>query len=128
MNMVKKTEAREIKINGVEFYVVTPAQVIDYHLQRKAMWKVGTKRLLVDGKRWDELYRAAGYDTNKLDMAYPAQWRDNNPDVDRRFRNGDYAGWYYGGKHKIMGEPAWRSEVQHKIIVLANRKLNAGRR
>lgn len=126
--MGKRTEAREIQINGINFFVVTPAQVVEYHLQRKAMWKVGTKYLLIEGKNWYELYQAAGYDTNKLDMAYPAPWRDNNPEVDRRFRKGDYAGWYYGGKHRIMGEPAWRSDVQRKIIVLANRKLNAGRK
>jgi len=116
-------EPKEITINKVKFYVVTPAQVRAYHIEKDVLWPVGKKFLHVHNMNWEQLYQAAGYDTNKLDFAYPVQWRNANADVDRRFKKGDYAAWYYGGNDKIFGEPVWHSEVQHKIIALAKRKL-----
>jgi hypothetical protein len=117
-------EPKEITINKVKFYVVTPAQIRAYHIEKDVLWAVGKKFLHVHNMNWEQLYKAAGYDEpNKLDFAYPEDWRRNNPDVDRRFKKGDKAAWYYGGKDKIMGEPVWHSEVQHKIIALAKRKL-----
>lgn len=114
----------DIALNGVEFHVVTPAQITEYRLKGKELWKLGSNAyLLVQGHNWDKLYQAAGYDTNKLDMAYPQQWRDQNKEVDARFRKGDFAAWYYGGKQKIFGEPIWRSEVQKRIIALAQKKV-----
>jgi len=114
---------REITINGVTFFVSTPQQIRALGIEDDTFWNVGSKRLYVQGKNWRDLYKAAGYDTNQIDFAYPEQWRDNNADVDRRFKRGDYAAWYYGGRNKIFGEPVWHSEVQHKIIAIAKRKL-----
>lgn len=122
--MMRESKVKEIVLNGVKIEVLTHAQLQEFHIKKTdTLWKAGSKYLYVEGMNWRDLYRAAGYDSNKLDMAYPARWRDADPKVDARFRAGDHASWYYGGKHKMLGEPVWTSEVKKKIIMMAKRKM-----
>lgn len=109
-------EIRTKTINGVEFTVLSSKSARFNRISKDNLIHLhGHFYLYVGNVNWEQMYRAAGYDTSKLDFAYPADWADQ-PAIRARIRGGDKPAWYYGSrKGRIFGEPVWRSQVIRKI-------------
>ena len=68
---------------------------------------------MLDGKNRDVLYRAAGYNVNKIDFAVPVEWQVQ-PDVTARIEFGDRPTWSYE-TDTMMGAPVWDSEMYRRL-------------
>lgn len=66
----------------------------------------------ITGDDRDKRYTIAGYDTNKIDWAYPQEVLDDDCVV-KKIRSGDRLCWSYDGD--IWGHPQWDSDMIPKL-------------
>lgn len=115
-----------ISNNGISLEVLQSDDIRRNHIDDVYLHQLGDQYIHLCGINRYTLLSFAGYDSNKIDMAYPQQWRDNNPDIDMRFKNGDSAMWSYEEPDHIFGKPVWLSEVWSKISEIITEKIKSG--
>jgi hypothetical protein len=115
-----------ISNNGISLEVLQSDDIRRYHVDDVYLHQLGDQYVHLCGINRYTLLNFAGYDSNKIDMAYPQEWRDNNPEVDQRFKGGDRAMWSYEKPHHIFGKALWLSEVWNKINEIISEKIKLG--
>jgi hypothetical protein len=114
-----------IDINGVCFELLTSDEVEEYEPDETLDLPAIRRFAVLDGKDRDVLYRAAGYDVNKIDFAVPVEWQVQ-PDVMSRIAFGDRPVWSYE-TDTMMGSPVWDSEMYGRLAerILAEFQMHA---
>ncbi len=129
--MAKRTERykdipglRLITMNGVRLDIVTKKAADEYLLKPEELIPLGRGKYLYVGGGFtrDKLYKAAGYDTNKIDFAVPQPWYDL-PENRARRQKGDRAVWSYAGRRNTFGKPIWDSEALKRLKTRINQRL-----
>ncbi|MDD5419605.1 MAG: hypothetical protein PHV57_07135 [Methanomicrobiaceae archaeon] len=123
----RRTEGlEELTLNGVNLMLVLPSAFDKYMIPDRHVLKIpGTKRwVYLPGLSRDKMYRAAGYDWNKIDPATPQSWFDL-PENRARRAAGDRAVWSYEGKGNLGGRPVWDSEMKARLFAAIKRRLKA---
>lgn len=134
--MAKRTERykdipglRTITMNGVRLDIVTKKAADEYLLKPEELIPLGRGKYLYvaggfarGGFTRDKLYKAAGYDTNKIDFAVPQPWYDL-PENRARRQKGDRAVWSYAGRRNTFGKPIWDSEALKRLKTRINQRL-----
>jgi hypothetical protein len=103
-----------VEVNGVSFDLLTDYEVDEYTPETTLDLPALNRFAVLDGKNRDVLYRAAGYDTNKIDFAVPVEWR-NQPEVADQITFGDLPAWSYE-VDTLMGAPVWDSEMYGRLV------------
>lgn len=116
---------KKIINNNVSLSVLQSDDIRKYLIDDVWLHQLGDQFVYLCGINRYTLLGFAGYG-DEIDMAYPQQWRDNNPDVDARFKSGDLAMWSYEKPDHIFGGPLWLSEVWNKISIIIEDKINRG--
>lgn len=114
-----------VDVNGVSFDLLTSDEVDEYELDEVLDLPPIHRFAVLDGKDRDVLYRAAGYDVNKIDFAVPVEWQVQ-PDVMSRIGFGDRPVWSYE-TDTLMGSPVWDSEMYERLTarILAEFQMHA---
>lgn len=112
---IRKPVVREVTLNGVTMDIVTRAGIDYYALKQKDLIPIGGGKYIHGYLNRDDLYRAAGYDLNKIDFSVPQEWF-MQPENRARYQKGDRAVWSYAGyKNRIFGKPIWDSEMKARM-------------
>jgi len=123
MGITKQPNVRELTINGVDMDIVTRAGIDYYQLKPEDLIPIGGGKYIHGYLNRDDLYRAAGYDTNKIDFAVPQDWYDLPENRAKRMR-GDRAVWSYAGHvNRNFGGPIWDSEMKARLKRRVNERL-----
>jgi hypothetical protein len=106
---------RKRTLNGVVLEILTLTTAKKLFLRKEELRHVGGGwyAYTVNLNR-EKIFKAAGYDVNKIDLAVPPDWL-SFPENRERYRKGDQAAWYYGGKDRYFGEAIWDSDAWKKI-------------
>src|SRR5690606_4558355 len=114
-----------VDVNGVSFDLLTSDEVDEYELDEVLDLPPIHRFAVLDGKDRDVLYRAAGYDVNKIDFAVPVEWQVQ-PDVMSRIAFGDRPVGSYEAV-SLMGPPVWDSEMYERLTarILAEFQMHA---
>lgn len=113
----------ELIINTVPVTIVTKAAIRKHGLKAGELkWLTGNKYLYTLSFNRDDLFTAAGYNTNKIDFAVPQSWAEL-PKIRSRYAKGDRACWSYE-QNKYAGDPVWDSDAWRKLRVIIKRRLN----
>jgi hypothetical protein len=102
-----------VTVNGVSFDLATRADVNEHCIVKTLTLPGYPWGAVLDGKRRDTLYRAAGYDVNKIDFAVPVDWQ-RSPNVMERLTNLDRPAWTYEDG-SMCGSPIWDSEMYARL-------------
>lgn len=102
-----------VTLNGVSFEVLTLDEMQKYEPDEVLDLPAIHRFAVLDGKDRDVLYRAAGYDVNKIDFAVPVEWQ-TQPSIMSRITFGDRPAWSYKGD-TLMGSPVWDSEMYQRL-------------
>jgi len=106
---------RKRTLNGVDFDLLTLTTAKKLFLRKEELRHVGGGwYAYTTNLNREALFKAAGYIVNKIDFAVPQDWL-NFPENRERYRKGDRAAWYYGGKDKYFGEAIWDSDAWKRI-------------
>lgn len=117
----KGSSVINMTLHGVDFHVFTKNQLEQYeHSLGELLPLGGQKYLSLMNKSRGNLYRAAGYNENKIDFAVPQSWLEL-PENRTRFYGGDRAVWSYEGKG--YGKPIWDSEMKARLKRQVNARL-----
>lgn len=120
-------ELLNLKLNGVSITLLHKGyyKVLKDQLSRWDVWEevIPGFMMNVNGFSRGELYRAAGYDTNKIDFAVPQPWIDENPEVKARWRK-ERAVWSYEDDH--WGKPVWDSEAWKRLRKIMESAIRKG--
>jgi hypothetical protein len=112
--------------NTVSFEVLQRDDMRELYIKEKDCLDIGRDQLVyISNKNNYDILRFAGHNTDVIDLAYPHQWRDNDPLVDARFKRGDYAFWSYE-IDTIFGAPLWFKEVLDTVITIIYNKVESG--
>lgn len=114
-----------VEVTGVLFELLTSDEVNEYEPDETLDLPVLNLFAVLDGKNRDVLYRAAGYNVNKIDFAVPVEWQVQ-PDVTARIEFGDCPAWSYE-VDALMGAPVWDSEMYQRLVdrILVQLQLHA---
>jgi hypothetical protein len=114
-----------IEVNGICFELLTSDEVDEYEPDETLDLPAIRRFAVLDGKDRDQLYRAAGYDVNKIDFAVPVEWQ-TQPSIVSRIAFGDRPVWSYE-VDAMMGAPVWDSEMYQRLIdrILAEFQMHA---
>ena len=116
-----------ISNNGISLEVLQSDDLKKNYLHKEQCKQINEDQYLyVDTVEWRSLLTFIGHNQNKIDLTYPIQWRNNNPDIDLRFKHGDSAFWTYEEPDTIFGRPLWLSEIWDKISIIIEDKINKG--
>lgn len=119
----KQPIVREITMNGVTMDIVTRAGIDYYQLKQEDLIPIGGGKYIHGYLNRDDLYRAAGYDMNKIDFSVPQDWYDLPENRAKRMR-GDRAVWSYAGhQNRVFGKPIWDSEMKARLKRRVNERL-----
>jgi len=114
---------RILTMNGVRLYIVNKQAATEANLKDHDLIPLGGgKYAHTLGLTRDKLYRAAGYDVNKIDFAVPQPWYDL-PENRARRKKGDRAVWSYAGRRNTFGKPIWDSEALKRLKTRINQRL-----
>lgn len=104
----------DLTINGEEVMVVEDTHPVFLEKSRYDLFLKLCEGYVfsIIGDDRNKRYRIAGYDTNKIDMAYPQDVL-NDDEVVKRIRSGDRLCWSYIGD--IWGHPQWDSDMFPKL-------------
>jgi len=102
-----------VEVTGVLFELLTSDEVNEYEPDETLDLQALNLFAVLDGKNRDVLYRAAGYNVNKIDFAVPVEWQVQ-PDVTARIEFGDRPAWSYE-TDTMMGAPVWDSEMYRRL-------------
>lgn len=116
-------------VNGVNLVIVSRNSLAKQTLNPDDLYSLGGgKYLYTETLGREKLYKAAGYDTNKIDFAVPQGWLEIKQNWDR-FYGGDRAVWSYEGKkNRFGGNPVWDSDARKKLRAIINRRIATKRR
>ena len=119
----------EMTVNGVHITLLSRKGVSDNTLRRDEIKAVGNGKYIYTPEiDRTKLYRAAGYDTNKIDFAVPQSWL-NEPANKRKWQSGDRAVWSYEGtRYRMSGRPIFDSQAWKKLAGIIKRRSAVGRR
>ena len=106
---------RHRTLNGIEIDLLTRTTAKKLFLKKEELVHVGGGWYAYTANlNREKIFKAAGYDVSKIDFAVPQDWL-NAPVNRERYRAGDRAAWYYGGRDRVFGEAIWDSEAWKKI-------------
>ena len=115
-----------VELNGKSFEVLQKDDIRRLYLRTSDVMDIGNDQYLsTSGITNYDLISAIGKDANKVDMAYPQQWRDMNKDIDARFKSGDCAFWTYEEDH-IFGGPMWFNDIMREFKKRVHDKIEKG--
>lgn len=103
-----------VDVNGVSFDLLTSDEVDEYEPDETLDLPAIRRFVVLDGKDRDQLYRAAGYDVNKIDFAVPIEWQCRSEPLSR-IAFGDCPAWSYE-VDALMGAPVWDSEMYQRLV------------
>lgn len=111
-----------LTINGKEFAIITATAKKKFNVsESEIVMSLGNGKYVHSySLSRDDLYKAAGYDTSKIDFAVPISW-SRLPEIKKRYDKGDRAVWSYE-KFKF-GAPVWDSEAKRKLKVIILKRL-----
>jgi hypothetical protein len=120
---VKQPNVREMTLNGIKLTIVTRAGIDYYGLKDKDLIPIGGGKYIHGYLHRDDLYKASGYDMNKIDFAVPVPWWGSSK-VRARYAKGDRAVWSYSGQsNRFSGGPIWDSEMMARLKRRINERL-----
>lgn len=117
-------------VNGVNLTIVSRNSMAKQTLNNEDFRPLGGGKYLYTASFGREkLYKAAGYDLNKIDFAVPQSWL-NEPANHKRFYGGrDRAVWSYESKNnRFGGGPVWDTEAWRKLKAIVKRRTATTRR
>lgn len=110
-----------VTMNGLKFEIVSKTVADQLGLRQDELLSLGRGRYAYIGNRnREELYKAAGYNTAKIDFAVPQGWM-NLPEIQSRYKRGDSAVWSYAARS--YGGPVWDSEMLKRLRTRINQRL-----
>ena len=115
-----------VEINGISFEVLQKDDIRRLFLRASDVIDIDEEQYLCsNGVTNYDLITAIGMDKNKVDLAYPQQWRDMDHNVDYRFKSGDYAFWTYE-YDSVFGGPIWFNDIMRNLKALIHDKITTG--
>jgi len=112
-----------VSINNICFQVLQKDDQDKNYIYNRDLRYIGKDQYVFIGSlNAYDLLKATGHNIDKIDLAYPEGFYDNNVS---RIRNGDHPFWSYE-IDTIFGRPLWRDDVWQEVSILIHEKLERG--